>query len=53
MYKVFDSANYFVRFNRFLSYMEVKCQVRLEVFCVFGLDKTCGAGFVLDYHNKD
>ena len=53
MHEVFDSAKYFVGFNRFLSYMEVKCQIRLEryskVFCVFGTNKTCGAKFVLDH----
>ena len=53
MHEVFDFAKYLVEFNRFLSYMEVKCQVRLEryskVFCVFGPGKTCGAKFVLDH----
>ena len=48
---LFDSAKNFVEFNTFLSYMEVKYQVRLvqyfKIFCVFDLGEACGAKFVV------
>ena len=48
---LFDSAKNFVEFNTFLSYMEVKYQVRLvqyfKIFCVFDPGEACGAKFVV------